>query len=81
MVARSLLLSANVLACDPGDGIVHAHVGIFTGKKLGEIDVKSFRPQNLRNCERGLDESAKIDIDRHHHVTGNKLSLVARNWR
>src|SRR6516164_6320524 len=63
MVTRILVLSANVLACDPGDGIVHAHVGVFTGKKLGEIDVKSFRPQNLRNCERGLDESAKIDID------------------
>ena len=63
VVARILVLSANVLACDPGNGIFHAHVGIFADKKLDEIDVKSFRPQNLRDCERGLGKSAKIDID------------------
>jgi hypothetical protein len=38
MVVRILVLRANGLACNPGNGIFHAHAGIFMGKKLGEIN-------------------------------------------
>jgi len=58
-----LVLRANALACNPGNGIFHGDGWKFMGKEIGEINAKSFRPQHCLDVERRLGEIAKVDVD------------------
>ena len=64
MVACILFERADALAGNAGNGIFHGHGGIFTGKKLGEIDAEILpRLSTALTASRRLDEVAKVDID------------------
>ena len=57
-----LFTQADGLAGNSGNDILHGYGGIFTGKKLPEIDAKSFRHQHRPGGDCRLGEVVKTNI-------------------